>query len=75
MKKGITYGTYDLLHPVQIKLLEIAKKLGDYLVVAVSTNEFNSLKNKKTRFGKSRRTKDDGNKKYFKKDIYIRKNN
>lgn len=41
MKKVITYGTYDLLHYGHINLLERAKALGDYLVVAISTDEFN----------------------------------
>ncbi|WP_129727552.1 glycerol-3-phosphate cytidylyltransferase [Ectobacillus funiculus] len=47
MKKVITYGTFDLLHWGHINLLKRAKDLGDYLIVAVSTDEFNSLKNKK----------------------------
>ena len=41
MKKVITYGTYDLLHQGHINLLRRAKALGDYLVVALSTDEFN----------------------------------
>lgn len=48
MKKVITYGTFDLLHFGHINLLERAKSLGDYLIVAVSTDEFNwNEKNKK----------------------------
>lgn len=47
MRKVITYGTYDLFHIGHLKLLERAKKLGDYLVVAVSTDAFNKIKNKK----------------------------
>lgn len=46
MRKIITYGTFDLLHKGHIALLERAKALGDYLIVALSTDEFNSLKNK-----------------------------
>ncbi|MBC6310941.1 glycerol-3-phosphate cytidylyltransferase [Listeria sp. FSL L7-1582] len=46
MKKVITYGTFDLLHWGHIKLLERAKSLGDYLVVAISTDEFNRIKHK-----------------------------
>lgn len=46
MKKVITYGTFDLFHYGHLKILERAKKLGDYLIVAVSTDEFNAIKNK-----------------------------
>ena len=48
MKKVITYGTFDLLHWGHINLLKRAKQLGDYLIVAVSSDEFNKLKNKKS---------------------------
>ncbi len=41
MKKIITYGTFDLLHYGHINLLKRAKALGDYLIVALSTDEFN----------------------------------
>lgn len=51
MRKVITYGTFDLLHYGHIKLLKRAKELGDYLIVALSTDEFNSIeKNKVTYF-------------------------
>lgn len=46
MKKVITYGTYDLLHVGHINLLRRAKELGDYLVVVLSSDEFNALKHK-----------------------------
>lgn len=46
MKKVITYGTYDLLHVGHINLLRRAKELGDYLLVVLSTDEFNALKHK-----------------------------
>ncbi len=41
MKKVITYGTFDLLHYGHINLLKRARELGDYLIVALSTDEFN----------------------------------
>ena len=41
MKRVITYGTFDLLHYGHLNLLRRAKALGDYLVVAISTDEFN----------------------------------
>ncbi len=50
MKKVLTYGTFDLLHYGHINLLRRAKQLGDYLVVGLSTDEFNQLKNKKSFF-------------------------
>lgn len=48
MKKVLTYGTFDLLHYGHIELLRRAKSLGDYLIVALSTDEFNLKKNKKS---------------------------
>jgi glycerol-3-phosphate cytidylyltransferase len=45
-KTVITYGTYDLLHKGHILLLERAKQLGDYLIVGLSTDEFNRVKSK-----------------------------
>ena len=47
MKRILTYGTFDLLHYGHIRLLQRAKALGDYLVVALSTDEFNAGKGKK----------------------------
>ena len=41
MKRVITYGTFDLLHYGHINLLRRARALGDYLIVALSTDEFN----------------------------------
>ena len=51
MKKVITYGTFDLLHYGHINLLRRARALGDYLVVVLSTDEFNwNEKHKKCYF-------------------------
>ncbi len=47
MKRILTYGTFDLLHYGHIRILKRARELGDYLVVALSTDEFNALKGKK----------------------------
>ncbi len=46
MKRVLTYGTFDLLHYGHIEILRRAKALGDYLVVALSTDEFNESKGK-----------------------------
>lgn len=48
MKKVITYGTFDLLHRGHINVLRRAKALGDYLIVALSTDEFNKNEKDKT---------------------------
>lgn len=56
MKRVITYGTFDLLHYGHINLLKRAKALGDYLIVAVSTDEFNwNKKQKKSYFSYEQR--------------------
>ena len=56
MKRVITYGTYDLLHYGHINLLRRAKELGDYLIVALSTDEFNwEQKRKKCYFNYEQR--------------------
>ncbi len=47
-KRVITYGTFDLFHIGHLKLLQRIKNLGDELIVAVSTDEFNTVKGKKT---------------------------
>ena len=46
MRRVITYGTYDLLHVGHINLLRRARALGDYLIVALSTDEINEFKGK-----------------------------
>ena len=48
MRKVLTYGTYDLLHYGHIRLLKRARELGDYLIVGLSTDEFNEIKGKKS---------------------------
>ncbi len=56
MKRIITYGTFDLLHYGHINLLKRAKALGDYLIVALSTDQFNlNSKNKKCYFSYEKR--------------------
>ena len=47
-KVVITYGTFDLFHIGHLRLLQRARELGDYLIVAVSTDEFNRSKHKET---------------------------
>ncbi len=47
MRRVLTYGTFDLLHYGHIRLLKRAKEKGDYLIVALSTDEFNAVKGKK----------------------------
>ena len=58
MKRVITYGTFDLLHYGHINLLRRAQELGDYLVVVLSTDEFNwNEKQKKCYFSYEDRKK------------------
>jgi len=48
MKRILTYGTFDLLHYGHIELIRRAKEHGDYLIVGLSTDEFNEEKGKKS---------------------------
>lgn len=47
-KVVLTYGTFDLFHQGHVRLLKRAKALGDYLIVAISDDEFNAIKGKKS---------------------------
>ncbi len=49
-KKVITYGTFDLFHVGHTRLLKRLKALGDYLIVGLSSDEFNRLKGKESFF-------------------------
>lgn len=55
MRKVITYGTYDLLHYGHIMLIKRAKSIGDYLIVGLSTDEFNYEKGKRSYFSYEKR--------------------
>ena len=50
MKRVITYGSFDLLHYGHIELLRRAKEMGDYLIVALSTDEFSASKGRRAYF-------------------------
>lgn len=46
MKKVITYGSFDLFHEGHYKLLQRAKELGDYLIVGVTTEQYDETRGK-----------------------------
>ncbi|MGK4360948.1 adenylyltransferase/cytidyltransferase family protein [Ectopseudomonas chengduensis] len=47
VKKVITYGTFDMFHVGHLRLLRRMREIGEHVIVAVSTDEFNALKGKK----------------------------
>lgn len=57
MKRVITYGTFDVLHYGHVNLLKRAKALGDYLIVVLSSDEFNAIKGKKSYYTYEQRKK------------------
>ena len=44
MKRGITFGTFDVFHYGHLRILERARELCDYLIVGVSSDELNNSK-------------------------------
>ena len=57
MRRVLTYGTFDLFHVGHIRLLERARALGDYMVVGVSTDDFNLSKGKRSVFSYEERAR------------------
>lgn len=57
MKRVITYGTFDVLHYGHVNLLKRAKALGDYLIVVLSSDEFNKIKGKESYYTYEQRKK------------------
>lgn len=57
-KRIATYGTFDTLHYGHVRLLKRAKSLGHFLIVGLSTDEFNSEKGKEAKFNFTQRIED-----------------
>lgn len=47
MKRVITFGTFDVFHVGHLRILQRARKLGDYLIVGVSTDALNIIKKRR----------------------------
>ena len=64
MVKVITYGTFDVLHFGHIRLLERAKALGDYLIVGITSDDYDKargkINNQQTLMERIRAVKDTG---------------
>lgn len=73
MTTVITYGTFDTFHYGHLEILKKSKELGDYLIVAVSTDEFNAIKGKSSRFSYEKRVEWIESIKYV--DLIISENN
>lgn len=73
MRRVITYGTFDTLHYGHIRLLRRARELGDFLIVALSSDEFNALKGKQARFSWEDRKADLEGVRYV--DMVVREDN
>lgn len=58
MRRVITYGTFDTLHHGHIRLLRRARALGDHLIVALSTDDFNASKGKTAHLSYDERKED-----------------
>lgn len=57
MKRILAYGTFDIFHVGHLSFLQKAKNLGDYLIVGVTSDEFNRAKGKVTLFSYEERAK------------------
>lgn len=73
MKTIITYGTFDTFHYGHLELLRRSKEFGDRLIVAVSTDEFNAIKGKESKFSFEKRVEWVQSIKYV--DLVIPENN
>ena len=68
-KNIITYGTFDTFHYGHMELLKRASSFGGNLIVAISTDEFNQIKGKKSIFSYAKRKEWVSNLKFVNKVI------